>query len=256
MFGTAPHFELSLDIVRATNSKDAINTCIDLHTLGLLHLPYPGLYVTGRFDEFDSNPNWTKQNGMPRNEPTLITAYLVDDLNVVRDASGNPKLRIYAPPIIWLRTLDGQSTASVNCNTGLVTITHEDGQIETRQGNVEGVKFLVSALCACLVASLATHNVEKTTSVNSRIGTSKPSRSQYRGPNGITYISNTRLEVPANLNPDADHPGKCPHIRRGHIHTFAHGEGRALRKQQWVAPIFVNVDADYIAQHKKYKLVA
>jgi len=111
----------------------------------------------------------------------------------------------------------------------------------------------------CVIAALATRNTLKITSTNTRIGTSKRIKPKYLGPQGAIYRSITTLDVPPSqlLESDPDHPARegvspRPHLRRGHIHTFAIGAGRTGRKQQWLAPVFVKADPAFAAKARAY----
>ncbi len=113
----------------------------------------------------------------------------------------------------------------------------------------------------CLIVALATKNIVKKTKVNERINGDQKIRREFLGPEKTIYLSTTKVTVPPSqeLKADPDHPAKTgtspkPHIRMGHIHTFLTGKGRLERKKQWVAPMFVNADASFVAQAKKYRV--
>ncbi|MFI0265572.1 hypothetical protein [Streptomyces luteogriseus] len=53
----------------------------------------------------------------------------------------------------------------------------------------------------------------------------------------VRYIKQTKTDASTGRS-------VAPHIRRAHLHTFAHGKGRALRKVKWLPPIFVNSNGD------------
>jgi hypothetical protein len=117
------------------------------------------------------------------------------------------------------------------------------------------------ASIGCIVVALATRNTLKTTSINTRIGTSKRIKAKFEGPLGVVFLSTTTLDVPpANqLAADPEHPARegvwpRPHLRCGHPHQYAVGPGRTERIRKWLAPCFVNADPDFVAKAREYVL--
>lgn len=98
-----------------------------------------------------------------------------------------------------------------------------------------------------LIVALATRNAHKVTTENklAKLGIGK---SKFR--------FTTTISLPREMENDPDNPpsgtAKAPHLRRGHIRRQHYGQGNALEKKIWIAPVFVNADPAFVNARKSY----
>lgn len=108
-----------------------------------------------------------------------------------------------------------------------------------------------------LITLLATRNAVKETTENklAKLGIgSKKIGSAKR------YAYVTTIGVPKELEDDVEHKPtgatRAPHLRRGHIRQQPYGPGRAFRRAQFIQPIFVNADPDFVSKRAAYNVSA
>lgn len=251
------NFTLSSRVVSAANYGVAHGTCVDLEKMGLLHLPYPAIWLTYRPDDFLDDNGWYDQDVPDKKTLKQSITCLVYDALSSGTVGAAEVLQACLGDHIYVHLDDGRER--------VVYLSH--GVVSDQASHVS--RELAETLCyeysktavnaaACLLTALATRNVVKHTKVNKRaergIGNGK-----FQGPEGTILLSTTVLDVPDNLESDAEHPanaGVSPkaHLRRGHVHTYLHGQGKALRKVQWTAPTFVNADPEFVAKARRYQV--
>lgn len=102
-----------------------------------------------------------------------------------------------------------------------------------------------------LIVILASKGIAKSRKEHklASLGVGKPSR--FSATTTIRLIE--RLDDGDDVEAASRKPTR-PHLRRGHIRHQAYGEGRALHKSIWIAPIFVNADAGFVSARQSYKI--
>lgn len=127
--------------------------------------------------------------------------------------------------------------------------------------SMEWVSMIAEAT-GILLLSLMTQNIVKREWKNRGVGLSQKHFTAADG--SLIYISNTRLELPEQLDDDADHPPagktKAAHMRRGHVHHYWYGphDGERVKKRLFVKAVYVNGDPAYVEkarQDRRYKVV-
>jgi len=253
-----PLFQLTPEIVLSIRDKDRKPQLEGLQDCGLLHLPYERVAV--RFPFRESSLSFDNRD--IGESGCYVTAYFEGPLSlrtVVTTppedksafAHGQQKLRVVVKPeTLWDFTYweyaDGHRA------------TQRPGEIEKREGYGDDMVFLCCDAVATLVLALATRNIVKRTSINTRAARGLRPKAKFFGPEGVVYVSRTLLQVPEQMEDDAEHPpgkSKRPHMRRGHIHTVAHGVGRTERRKQWFPAVFVNADSDFVMAGRRYRIV-
>jgi hypothetical protein len=106
-----------------------------------------------------------------------------------------------------------------------------------------------------LTVLLATKNCERKTVENTFSAKSKKARDDAKYYSTTTYVSIGRITETCRREGSSRGPVRA-HLRRGHIRRQRHGEGMQEIKEIFIAPVFVNADREWIADRKKYKLVA
>jgi len=106
-----------------------------------------------------------------------------------------------------------------------------------------------------LTVLLATKNCERKTVENTSRAKSKKARDDAKYYSTTTYISIGRITETCRRDGSSRGPVRA-HLRRGHIRQQRHGKGMQEIKEVFIAPVFVNADREWIADRKKYKLVA
>src|SRR5262245_10502485 len=258
-----PLFELTPDICFAIKTEDRAPMLEGLQEAGLLHMPYNELSI--RFPMLEAS---LALDNREIGEPGLyVTVHYKGPLQ------GFERLKTYPP-----NDKDPHARGDVMVERGLAMpeslgkylyFEYPNGNSDVKDfaafaakspGFREDLELFACDVLTTLILSLATRNVIKRTSVNTRAGSDKRPKSQFRGPPGVIYLSRMVVETPpaCAMENDADHPpgaAKRPHMRRGHLHTVAFGVGRSERRKQWFPPVFVNADEGYVMAGRKYKLV-
>jgi hypothetical protein len=104
-----------------------------------------------------------------------------------------------------------------------------------------------------LLLALASKNIVK----NDRLQGAKPKslRGLTSGPQGMIYVSRTRLEVPPDLPLEpGTHKSPVPHRRRSHVRGVRYGTGRAQVRRQWFSAVWVNGDRPENYKPKSYEV--
>jgi hypothetical protein len=106
-----------------------------------------------------------------------------------------------------------------------------------------------------LITLLATRNCERKVVENTPRAKAKKARDDSRYYSATTYISIGRITETHRSQGGSRGPTRA-HLRRGHVRRQRFGEGRSEVKTIFIPPVFVNADREWIADRKKYKLVA
>jgi len=289
-----PLFDLTDEAIDAATlaERDAIIT--DLEKWGVLRLPFPELFVrfhgerVARECGFAPMPEhegvyYTMLLSMGSNSVTLAPIYTVSHLQT------SDEVRRYQPEELEAQVAAGVTNKRIVVDAGI----HPNIIIDVRGRNsiVKNVneadklhpsvsrdmQALAQEALTILIASLACRNVVKEERHSGRCtynGTSIPIYER----NGITYLSRTVVRPPSADEMDMAEGHKRigllkPRMVRGHIRNQVAdttvtpqpldtritvlGRGRTGRREQWIAPFYVNVDRDYggplTAPHYKVK---
>lgn len=106
-----------------------------------------------------------------------------------------------------------------------------------------------------LVALLVTKNCDRKVVENTPRAKSAKAREDSKSYSTTTYISIGRITETYRSEGGSRGPVRA-HLRRGHVRKQRFGEGRKEVKTIFIPPVFVNADREWIADRKKYKLVA
>lgn len=106
-----------------------------------------------------------------------------------------------------------------------------------------------------LVTLLVTKNCDRKIVENTPRAKSAKAREDSKSYSTTTYISIGRITETYRSEGGSRGPVRA-HLRRGHVRKQRFGEGRKEVKTIFIPPVFVNADREWIADRKKYKLVA
>ncbi len=127
------------------------------------------------------------------------------------------------------------------------TDAHADEQ------SVDRFAILAIEATTILLLALGDKNIVK----NDRLNGAKPKslRGLTSGPQGMIYVSRTRLEVPPDLPLEpGTHKSPVPHRRRSHVRGVRYGTGRAQVRRQWFPAVWVNGDRPENYKPKSYEV--
>ncbi len=106
-----------------------------------------------------------------------------------------------------------------------------------------------------LVTLLVTKNCDRKIVENTPRAKSAKAREDSKSYSTTTYISIGRITETYRSEGCSRGPVRA-HLRRGHVRRQRIGEGRKEVKTIFIPPVFVNADREWVADRKKYKLVA
>lgn len=69
-------------------------------------------------------------------------------------------------------------------------------------------------------------------------------------------VTRVSLDVGPRVEHGGTHNSPIAHMREGHLHTFRTGAGRQGSIRKWVAPIFVNANAEFKSKRLSYEVEA
>lgn len=224
-------FILDREFFGVVSWEDAMATCDGLAECGLYRLPYPTITIRAPSAQFC---NW----GPGRSVEELMNAKeaAVDMVVELRDyqlGQKNPSMWFVAPSHKHLGPVHEKNISDIN----------QPGS------EVDLPRFLANLL----ITLLATKNIVKETRENklAKLGIGKK-RNRYR------YVTTLRLPNPATLETDSEHhtPGHevCPHLRRGHIRRQRYGPKNQYVRNQWIDPVFVNADREWVKSRVAYNV--
>jgi hypothetical protein len=238
-------FELSANVCASINRDDRKQMIEDLHTAGLLRLPYNEIAV--RFYV----PDLLHASELKAHVTFAVSGNL-SPYEKIKGLHGVASDKMFDQ--VAIEFLDGRPPQILKVSD----LNGTDDGWDLLQIRTELVATCLDALTT-LVLALATRNVVKRTATNNRLGTGQRTKARFQGPQGAIYLSSTVVEAPeiADMEADPDHPARegtspRPHMRRGHLHTVLHGVGRRERRVHWFPAVFVNADPTFVAGARKY----
>jgi hypothetical protein len=232
-------FILSHEVIQAMTDEEVAATVKGLKTLDLYHLPYPkvSLRIPNKYavvDGPEAVENWSHLGGLIFNKTDGKWHLNYEDWWYIEFTD----LNLLGKPMQCHLVCDGPPR-------------YEKWNLDDRD-----LRYNYESCIDLLVTLLATRNALKTTSRDKLAALGIGCR--QRADRAPRFEYTTTITVPEAPDED-DHtvrPGapKAPHLRRGHIRHQHYGPGMSYRKMVWIAPTFVNADADFVSKRAAYNL--
>jgi hypothetical protein len=236
-------FIIDAEIWKAASLEEVQATCAGLRQMDLYHLPYAKVTVQVPADEII---RWVNpETGKPGNY-------------TVTSKSG----RLSTPLV------EGRSNLGPTCYVQLANITtnpddpwtltlHDSRSgftSDMKKDSLTAAEDSRQAVVDLLICMLATRNAVKTTkhSKLAKLGIGGKRRERF------DYTTTISMPAAADVVTDEEHPptGRvvCPHLRRGHVRNQPYGPRRTLRRPQWIDPMFIHADEEFVKRRTAYNI--
>lgn len=225
------HFHLSDALIDSTNHVDTHATVVDMAEMNLAFMPYEHCLVSCRPAAFLNSDDWYNQENTDHfPDDSIVYVLLINDVEV-RDRDIKLVWAVNSFTIVQdsgqVRNFDISGPPAAGFSPELWASWHKN------------VQELVGFMGSLFVASINAANVATSTKHNKRAARGI-GNGVFRPPmDGVIYLSTSTL-APPTFAPTHTGISPRPHLRRGHIHTFAVGAGRTERVKKFIAPVFVN----------------
>jgi hypothetical protein len=124
--------------------------------------------------------------------------------------------------------------------------------LQTRGGEWHPGPWEIEMVPMILIVLLATRNAVKETVHNkcAALGIGK------RGDRRFEYVTTISLPKHMEEHHESARPGsqKSAHLRRGHVRNQRHGPKLSFVRAQWIEPVFVNADKEWVSQRERYNI--
>lgn len=231
-----PHlFRLSPEVIDCFDIDDAVATYKDMSEMDLDKDPYDFYCIE------------------------VNTSFILKFSNFLRMGDGNfEETRQIAEKWIWIFQYQIYEDATY---TGDVFVILPSGRVanysQSAMKNEEANAAIVhieQTLRCFLILLLATKNVDKKTTVNSKRSVSPRTQKDAKRYSHTTMIKIGKITETYGSATGTGGP-KRPHLRRGHIRTQHFGKGNTEVKKIFIQPVFVNADEKWINEQKTYRVI-
>lgn len=244
-----PVFEIPASVWETVTFDEIVNTFDEMYEANLISPPFNHFYVRSPLPSlFRSMIEWVKKGDasfeVTTDDLLRATEDIIDKPLVIQFIFRPMPVQIGCKDDYEIKYFifvgEGKSAIPWDLITGMPRDLSES---------------LAMFIYKTLITLLVTKNCDRKVIENNPRAKTKKARDDSKHYSMTTYISIGRITETYRSKDGSRGPVR-PHLRRGHVRRQRYGEGRAEIKRIFIPPVFVNADKEWIAESKKYKLVA